>query len=207
VPSTASLDLTQPLLRGGGRAVTLEPLTQFERDLLYSVRAFARFRKVLHVAIAGGGDFSTSFPDGGFVLQRLGLSGLAPTIGYLPTLLSAAFVTNQQNNVSELERIITFYHQLQGGGDVSPLQTAQVESQLLNSRSTLLQREQSLRDNLDQFKFQICRWNWTKGRFARYRGNYRNCETCTSRTALCSWNRSRWPMPTQLMCVKCFVND
>jgi hypothetical protein len=155
VPSTASLDLTQPLLRGGGRAVTLEPLTQFERDLLYSVRAFARFRKVLHVAIAGGGDFSTSFPDGGFILQRLGLSGLAPTIGYLPTLLSAAFVTNQQNNVSELERIITFYHQLQGGGDVSPLQTAQVESQLLNSRSTLLQREQSLRDNLDQFKFQI----------------------------------------------------
>src|SRR5262249_8573991 len=36
--STASLDLIQPLLRGGGLAVTLEPLTQVERDLLYEVR-------------------------------------------------------------------------------------------------------------------------------------------------------------------------
>jgi outer membrane efflux protein len=155
VPTTASLDLTQPLLRGGGRAVTLEPLTQVERDLLYEVRAFARFRKVFFVSIAGGGELSSALIDGGFVLQRLGLSGLAPTIGYLPTLLSAALANNQNNNVAELERIITFYHQLQGGGDVSPLQTAQVESQLLNSRSSLLQREQALRDNLDQFKLQI----------------------------------------------------
>jgi hypothetical protein len=155
VPSTATLDLTQPLLRGGGRAVTLEPLTQSERNLLYNVRAYARFRKVFFVSVAGGGDLAESFPDGGFIFERLGLSGSAPIVGYLPTLLSAALVTNQQNNVSELERIITFYKQLQGGGDVSPLQTAQVESQLLNSRSTLLQREQALRDNLDLFKFQL----------------------------------------------------
>jgi Outer membrane efflux protein len=155
VPSTASLDLTQPLLRGGGRAVTLEPLTQTERDLLYNVRAYARFRKLFHVAIAAGGDLFATISDGGFVLQRLGLSGNANTPGYLPTLLAAALVTNEQNNVGELERIITFYHQLQGGGDVSPLQTAQVESQLLNSRSTLLQREQALRESLDRFKFQI----------------------------------------------------
>ena len=43
--STITLDLVQPLLRGGGRAVTLEPLTQTERNLLYQIRAFARFRK------------------------------------------------------------------------------------------------------------------------------------------------------------------
>jgi outer membrane protein TolC len=155
VPTSASLDLTQPLLRGGGRAVTLEPLTQVERDLLYEVRAFARFRKVFFVSIAAGGELSSALLDGGFVLQRLGLSGLAPTAGYIPTLLLAALANNQRNNVAELERIITFYHQLQGGGDVSPLQTAQVESQLLSSRSTLLQRDQALRDSLDQFKLQL----------------------------------------------------
>jgi hypothetical protein len=53
--STLSLDLIQPLLRGGGRAVTLEPLTQSERNLLYQIRSFARFRKEFYVAIAGGG--------------------------------------------------------------------------------------------------------------------------------------------------------
>lgn len=53
--STINLDLVQPLLRGGGLAVTLEPLTQVERNLLYQIRAFARFRKTFYVAIAGGG--------------------------------------------------------------------------------------------------------------------------------------------------------
>src|SRR5947207_14937506 len=49
--STVNLDLVQPLLRGGGRAVTLEPLTQAERNLLYAIRNFARFRKEFYVAI------------------------------------------------------------------------------------------------------------------------------------------------------------
>src|SRR5262249_25574784 len=53
--STITLDVIQPLLRGGGRAVALEPLTQAERNLLYQIRNFARFRKTFYVAIAGGG--------------------------------------------------------------------------------------------------------------------------------------------------------
>src|SRR5262249_26967172 len=56
--SSLSLDLVQPLLRGGGRAVTLEPLTQVERDLLYEIRDYSHFRKEFFVAIAGGGEFS-----------------------------------------------------------------------------------------------------------------------------------------------------
>ena len=52
--STLSLDLIQPLLRGAGRAVTLEPLTQAERNLLYAVRDFARFRQEFFVFIAAG---------------------------------------------------------------------------------------------------------------------------------------------------------
>jgi outer membrane protein TolC len=35
--------------------VALEPLTQAERNLLYQIRNFARFRKTFYVAIAGGG--------------------------------------------------------------------------------------------------------------------------------------------------------
>lgn len=47
-----TLTLTQPLLRGAGRRVTLEPLTQSERDLVYEVRNFERFRREFAVDVA-----------------------------------------------------------------------------------------------------------------------------------------------------------
>jgi hypothetical protein len=52
--SNINLDIVQPFLRGGGRAVTLEPLTQAERDLLYSVRDYAKFRQGFYTFIAVG---------------------------------------------------------------------------------------------------------------------------------------------------------
>lgn len=52
--SALSLDFVQPLLRGAGKAVTLEPLTQAERNLLYAVRDFAKFRQEFFVYIASG---------------------------------------------------------------------------------------------------------------------------------------------------------
>jgi hypothetical protein len=161
-PSTLSLDIAQPLLQGGGKAVTLEPLTQSERDLLYEIRAYARFRKQYFVAVAGGAGtgivgstLGASFPAGVFPVQPLPASGLSLVIGYLPTLLRSAFYVNQRNNVAELERYVTFYRQLQGGGDVSPLQTDQIVSRLLDSRRALLNAEQDFRDGVDQFKILI----------------------------------------------------
>ncbi|HEV2950012.1 MAG TPA: hypothetical protein VGX70_21725 [Gemmataceae bacterium] len=98
--STINLDLFQPLLRGGGRAVTLEPLTQVERNLLYQIRTFARFRKEFYVFIAGGGSgvsggvsggggsiFGSSFQPSGVLAPGtfsptagLGSSGLVPGV-------------------------------------------------------------------------------------------------------------------------------
>ena len=42
--SILNLTLTQPLLRGAGRRIVREPLTQAERDVIYAVRTFERFR-------------------------------------------------------------------------------------------------------------------------------------------------------------------
>ena len=42
--SILNLTLTQPLLRGAGRRVVREPLTQAERDVVYAMRDFERFR-------------------------------------------------------------------------------------------------------------------------------------------------------------------
>jgi hypothetical protein len=86
--STLSLDLVQPFLRGGGRAVTLEPLTQAERNLLYQIRVYARFRKEFYASIAGAGGGSITggsfVPTGvvsrGVTVGSFGSSGIVPGI-------------------------------------------------------------------------------------------------------------------------------
>jgi outer membrane protein TolC len=71
--STINLDLIQPFLQGGGKAVTLEPLTQAERNLVYEIRNYARFRKEFYVAVAGGGGGSIT----GSAFQPTGVVGNA----------------------------------------------------------------------------------------------------------------------------------
>ncbi len=46
------LTLSQPLLRGAGERVTREPLTQAERDVVYAMREFERFRAEFAVRVA-----------------------------------------------------------------------------------------------------------------------------------------------------------
>ncbi len=153
-PSTISLDMTQPLLRDGGKAVTLEPLTQTERNLLYQVRGYARFRKEFFVTIAAGGGaggFGSNFVSAP-ILQA---SGTGNVEGYYPTMLRGAILENQRENVKMLEAILAFYRKYLEGGDVSQLQVDQVELDLLNGRSAALQQTQLLSDALDRFKLQL----------------------------------------------------
>ncbi len=49
--SILNLTLTQPLLRGAGRAIVREPLTQAERDVVYQMRSFERFRATFAVQV------------------------------------------------------------------------------------------------------------------------------------------------------------
>jgi outer membrane protein TolC len=49
--SVLSASFTQPLLRGRGRKIAQENLTQAERDALYQIRSFSRFRKTFVVSI------------------------------------------------------------------------------------------------------------------------------------------------------------
>jgi outer membrane protein TolC len=44
-----TLKLTQPLLRGAGRAIAEEVLTQAERDVVYAVRRFSHFQKTFSI--------------------------------------------------------------------------------------------------------------------------------------------------------------
>jgi outer membrane protein TolC len=49
--SILNLTLTQPLLRGAGKRIVTEPLTQAERDVVYAVRTFERFRAEFAVRV------------------------------------------------------------------------------------------------------------------------------------------------------------
>lgn len=49
--SIFNLTITQPLLAGAGRRIVREPLTQAERDVVYAVRDFERFRNTFAVRI------------------------------------------------------------------------------------------------------------------------------------------------------------
>ncbi len=157
--STLGLTLVQPLLRGGGFAVTLENLTQAERNLLYGIRSYSRFRSRFYTAIVGQGDY-TNNPYG---LQGLsanlgrgvGANLTANQIGYLPTILRSAILANEVNNVRSFESYLLKFQNLQEGGAFTKLQVGRVEQQLLLGRATVLTRNREYVDNIDNFKLQL----------------------------------------------------
>lgn len=153
--STLLLDLSQPLLQAGGRAVTLEPLTQAERDLVYELRNFARFHREFYVAIAVGSPIRTAVGGIGVAGLDLGVRGQAAFVGYYPTLQRLAVLENNRANVESFARLLRFYQAYAIGGSVSQLQVDQIEQQLLDSRAQALLSEVQYQDSLDQFKLQL----------------------------------------------------
>lgn len=156
---TLGLSLTQPFLRGGGLAVTLEALTQAERNLVYAIRSFARFRSLFFVALAGQGDY-TNNPYGlqGLAVnlgRGIGANLTAVPVGYLPTILRSAILANERNNVTAFEQYLRQFQNLEEGGAVTKLQVGRIEQQLLQGRATVLQRQQEYIDNIDNFKLQL----------------------------------------------------
>ncbi len=50
--SVLTASVIQPLLRGAGRRIAQEQLTQAERNIIYEIRSFSRFRKSFAISIA-----------------------------------------------------------------------------------------------------------------------------------------------------------
>ncbi|QDT14400.1 TolC family protein [Alienimonas californiensis] len=88
--SLISYSLVQPLLRGAGRKITLEALTQSERNLLYAVRDLARFRKVFFA------DAATAGPGG----------------GYLGLLTQVQTINNLRDNIRRTEQLLELRREL-----------------------------------------------------------------------------------------------
>ncbi len=153
--STLVLDLVQPFLRGGGRAVTLEPLTQSERDLLYEMRDYAHFHKEFFVAIAAGGGGLQAGGGGDFGGVQLTVEGQAASVGYYPTLLQQARYFIQLANQQALNDLFTRYQAYSDSNVVAPLEVGQVEQSLRNADASVIQADATYQNNLDQFKIQL----------------------------------------------------
>ena len=156
VQSSLPLSFMQPLLRGAGRAVTLEALTEAERSLLYQVRSFAKFRQEFIVDMLTGGTISQ--PGIGFSLAGFSTAGNTdPTIGFIPLAQNVAEVIVDLRNLAFFEQLAALYEQLIEGesSGLSQLQVDQVKSRVLTSRQTLITDIQTLRNTNDSFKQQI----------------------------------------------------
>ena len=118
--------LTQPLLRGAFRHVRTEGLTQAERNLLYDVRSFARFRREFYLNIVSQ---------------------------YLDLLNAAENVRIEQGNLANLETNLELHYLLADQGEASTIRVDQVFQQFQTGRLALINLEQSLESAEDQFKF------------------------------------------------------
>lgn len=121
-------NLTQPLLRNAFRHVRTEGLTSSERNLLYSVRNFASFRRQFYLT---------------FVSQYYGL------------LQQIRSLEIEKENLASLERNLEgleLQFELQ---KVSRISVDQVFQDYQQGRLQLINSEQDLQTSLDQFKFSL----------------------------------------------------
>jgi outer membrane protein TolC len=123
--SILSAEASQPLLRGRGRQVVQENLTQAERDVLYQIRSFNRYRK----------DFVVSIAD-----------------GYYRVLELKSSVTNAENSYY---RFVESRKRLQieaEAGQARPFDVDEAEQQALNAENRWVQAQQNYERALDEFK-------------------------------------------------------
>lgn len=131
VKSNLIFQFTQPLLRNAGRKVRLEALTQAERDVLYAVRDFARFRKQFWA--------QTAIQNG----------------GYLDLLLSVQTVRNARENLKLQEESFRLYNELFRGGRASAVEYDQAYRGVLTARQGVIDAEVGLQSSLDGYKLRL----------------------------------------------------
>jgi outer membrane protein TolC len=124
VVSDLGLTFTMPLLRGAGVRIVKEPLTQAERDLVYEVRAFERFRRTFSVDVAGR----------------------------VYNLLQAQDeLSNEERNYKNLVDLRKRNEAMAEAGRLSDIESDQAKQDELRSEATLLRLQTSLERQQDQF--------------------------------------------------------
>ena len=154
--ATTLLDfsLVQPLLRGAGRAVVMEGLTDSERALLANVRQMERFRRGFYTAIVNGRGSGTALSRGGISLASLSVGGGA-TGGILGLMAEQVRIRNQRTNVTQLRSNLQQFDALYRSDRVDRLQVDQVRQQLYDSQGRMLSITTAYDTRLDSYKISL----------------------------------------------------
>jgi hypothetical protein len=124
----ADATITVPLLRGSGRHVVTEPLTQAERDVVYSLYAFVRFRQTLAVRVASE---------------------------YLAVLQQLDQVKNAEDNYRHLIISTRRARRMSDESRLSQIQVDQAFQDELRARDRWVSAQQSYAHRLDSFKITL----------------------------------------------------
>jgi outer membrane protein TolC len=117
--------ITQPLLRGSGSRIVLETLTQAERDTIYQIRSFNRFRQSLAVD----------------VMSR-----------YYFLLLDLERFRNAEHNVDVLVILNDQTEKLTAAGRLPRYELDRVRQDLLEAENIRIQAREDYHQRLDEFK-------------------------------------------------------
>ncbi len=126
--SVLSATITQPLLRGAGRRIAQENLTQAERDVLYQIRLFNRYRKTFVVSIV---------------------------TDYYHVLQQRDTVTNAEN---DYKRALASKERLEmeaSAGRKKPYEVDQAEQRVLTAGDSYVRAQQRYEQQLDEFKIKL----------------------------------------------------
>ena len=122
--SNFALSITQPLLAGAGSLIVMEPLTQAERDLVYEVRSFERFRRTLAV------DVATSF-------YRL--------------IQARDSLGNAVANAESLQRVAERNEALGAAGRLREIQVDQARQDVFAANNQVIDTRQDYQSQIDDF--------------------------------------------------------
>jgi len=126
--SVLSATVSQPLLRGAGRAIVQENLTQAERSMLYQLRDFNRYRQQ-------------------FVVSRVS--------EYYNVLRNQDQVENERKNYESLSYIHQRYQALADAGRVERLRAADAMQNMLQARDNYVRAQETYREQLDRYKITL----------------------------------------------------
>ena len=163
--SLLNFSLVQPLLRLGGRAVTLENLTRSERRLLANVRQMEQYQHGYYIRVttgrSGGEGPSRSGDVGGNGLGLIagspsGSVGAPRADGLLGLLEEQQRIRNLESNIARLRESLDQIEAAFDAGRISSrLQVDQARQSLANSQSSLLSTRAAYQTRLDTYKIEL----------------------------------------------------
>jgi outer membrane protein TolC len=163
--SVLDFSIVQPLLRLGGRAVTLERLTRAERRLLANVRQMEQYQHGYYIRVTTGRS-SGEGPSRGGAVGGGGLGLIAGTPsgsvgapradGLLGLLEEQQRIRNLEANIARLRESLDQIEAAFDAGRISNrLQVDQARQSLANSQSALLSTRAAYQTRLDSYKIEL----------------------------------------------------